>query len=386
MTPTSSRWAHADLGGASSPLARALAEVVGAGDLLPLLAEIDEANEADVWSVVAELSALVPARARERVETLRCGGCDVVLFDGEPERDELVPTLDGLDRLFHGGLASDWMGLVWAYLLGATTVAQVGLGQLRLEWQLDDEGLHRDSVRRHTSGSHQWATATFTSLRCIREGSNPHVQTVVAHRSEVFERLDPCALEWLSRPVFRSPRVGQLAPSEWFPLIVRRTGEAGWDMNPALVWSQARLKTLCCDERARPAIDALIRAYSELERYPAVVQWRPGRRMILAQRDHYHGRRGRILGRAWETERWMTRANVLIEEPRATRLEGLEGLGGPEVSMAAALDRLGPVMAREKQAWLAGKETMESVASELERMLSFGAMRVAVTERAREVG
>lgn len=380
MTLPSSRWAHAELGGASSSLARALAEVVGAGDLFPLLADIDAADEADVWSVVAELSSLVPARARELVEALRRGDCDVVLLDGEPERGDLVPTLDGLDRLFEGGLASDWMGLVWAYLLGATSTAQVGLGQLRLEWQLDDEGLHRDSVRRHTTDSQQWATATFTSLRCIREGSNPCVQTVVAHRREVFARLEPRALEWLSQPAFRSPRVGQLAPSEWFPLIVRRAGEAGWDMNPALVWSQARLQTLCCDERARPAIDALIRAYSELERYPASVQWRPGRRMILAQRDHYHGRRGRILGRAWDTERWMTRANVLVDEPHAARPEGL-GL-----SMTSALDRLGPAMAREKQAWLAGKESMESVASELGRMLSFGAMRAAATERERQVG
>lgn len=368
------RWRHAGLGGPSDPLARALTEVVGAGDLLPLLADIDAADEAAVWTVVRELATHVPAQAQEAVAALRCGRCDVVILDGEPERDDLVPTLDGLDRLFTGGLASDWMGLVWACLLGATAASGVGLGQLRLEWQLDGEGLHRDSVRRHIHGAQRWATATFTSLRCIRVGNNPEVETVVAHRSEVFERLDPRALEWLSRPVFRSPRVGELAPSEWFPLIVPRPEEPGWDMNPALVWSQARLQTLCCDERAKPAIDALLRAYSELDRYPASVRWRPGRRMILAQRDHYHGRRGRILGRAWATERWMTRANILVEGAAAAAKAEERG-----AAMRPALEHLRPAMARDKRAWLATKESLESVTSELEQMLSFEAMHVAAT-------
>lgn len=373
-----SRWERAELGGASSSLARALTEVVQAGDLLPLLANIDADDEAAVWAVVAELATHVPARAREAVEALRCGRCDIVLFDGEPERDDLGPTLDGLDRLFSGGLASDWMGLVWAHLLGTTAIEGVGLGQLRLEWQLDGEGLHRDSVRRRIDGADRWSTATFTSLRCIRAGNDPAVETVVAHRNEVFDRLDPCALEWLSRPVFRSPRVVELAPSEWFPLIVRRPEERGWDMNPELVWSQVRLQTLCCDARARPAIDTLLRAYAELDRYPASVRWRPGRRIILAQRDHYHGRRGRILGREWATERWMTRANVLVEDPTAA--PKAKGLGA---STRSALARLGPAMERDKRAWLATSESLESVATDLGHMLELGALRAAATYDAR---
>lgn len=337
-----------------------LDEVLRAGDVLPLLPNADGLDERAIGGLTDAIIRALPNRIVDLVADLRRGRYDALLLDGEPERTDLPPTLEGLDRQFVGGLASDWLSLTYARLLGAATPDRVGLGQLRVEWQFDSDGLHRDSVlwRRER----RWQVADFSSLACIRAGGDHGLATVVAHRREVFGQLAPQHLRWLTRPLFRYRELAPLATGEPAPLICAHP-DGGWDMNPSLVWGPARAKldTTCDDPRAKPALTALLDAYWAFDRYPTRVRWRPGRRLILSQRDHYHGRSGRLAGPLAVDERWMTRANVLVGGDARDRRTAAW-------SPAQALAHLEPRMAGRKLAWLRREESARSVAFALGRM------------------
>ncbi|MCA9708143.1 MAG: hypothetical protein KDK70_19985 [Myxococcales bacterium] len=343
------RWIHLELSTAEHRRVWARLEpLVAAGDLVPSIPQLTAPAEAAIWALARDVAQALPERVLDALDQLRQGRCDVLQLDGEPERDDLPPTIDGVERDFHGGLGSDWMAFVLAHRLGVVRALDVRAGQLRIEWQLGRDGLHRDSLPRREQlerrPGHTWVPrlppASFTSLRCIRVGSNPEVQTVVAHRREFVEGQLSGHLEWLARPIYRCRILQQLNPlpaaAPGFP-IVEPHPDGGWDVSaPCLESSLFTHQGLgsdaieCAPGAARAAVDAFVAARVGLERYPRAVWWIPGRRVIMRQHETYHGRRGGIrptTDASWATERWMARFNAYVDgRPRPARPVALTGL------------------------------------------------------------
>lgn len=360
------RWADVALE-CGPALRGALERLAGLSDVALNLRALAGAEQALVWRLAEGLAAALPSPLRASLESLRRGELDVVVIDGEPERADLPETLDAIDRRYEGSLYGDWLGLAYASRLGADAAAQLSAGHLRIEWQLGSEALHRDGLvdpapPAGAGWSPRMPVATFSSLCCLRPGSNPAIRTVVAHRAELLGGPLAEHLEVLARPIFRCALLArQNPPPGDFPILAAHP-RGGWDLSaPALESSlhlhqRARGDAIACrDPAGRRAVDAFVAARTELRRYPRGVRWLPGRRLLIRQEHCFHGREGGVApdsAASWASERWLSRMNL---RPATDAAPASPRAWSDELASTAVERLRGPAAAAKTQ-WLARRD------------------------------
>jgi hypothetical protein len=372
--PTSPRWAWRSLGAAARELSPLLAELAALPDAMLLHGASGPAAEERIWRLAATVAASLPDDLGADLEALRRGELDALVIDDEPERTDLPETIDGIDRLYRGSLYSEWLGLAYALRLGARAAVELRTGHLRIEWQVSSEGLHRDSMppRRRCTNNGDWSprlpNATFSSLACVRPGSNPALRTVVVHRREFLERRLSDHLAALARPIYRCAildRYNPLPPErEGFSIAVPHP-EGGWDLSQeaqeSSLFNYQRIgasSITCADPRGRAAVEALVAARIDVRCHRDGVRWRPGRRLLLRQEHCLHGRDGGVTPStpaSWASERWLTRFNLFPRNPNAP---APTPLAADNISLAIA--ELREPLAAEKRAWLRSQEAAAS--------------------------
>ncbi len=326
-----------------------------------------------VWQLARRLAARLPAELLDAVARLRRGELDVLVIDGEPEREGMPETIDAIDRLYAGSLYSDWLGLAYAGVLGAGTGSKLRTSHLRIEWQLGSESLHRDAMVQlpAAEASGRWRgrlpTAPFSSLRCLRPGSNDRVRTVIVHTCELMRELQP-HLEVLSRPVFRCATLDRFNPPPGGRFaLVARDPQQGWDVTQQALESslfthqRSRGSLIECDDpRGRAAVLAFARAREDLARYPHGVRWRAGRRLLLRQAHTFHGRDGGVRPRSeasWAEERWLSRCTIM----QGPTDDLVAAAAVDSVADEALEDQIRDALKDAKRQWLARQEQRDAL-------------------------
>jgi hypothetical protein len=376
-------------------LEAALAPVAAAADLVPLTVADDPACEGLLDGLGAELAAALPTDVHAALLALADDELDCLIIDGEPERPDLPGTWEGVGRRFAGGLMADWLGLAYAHTLGARSGHDRAFDQLSLEAQLGSDGLHRDTLP-YAPGDEtklpaalaaeltdparpsartwtpSYLACRYSSLACVRPGTNPDITTVVVHRAAWLEgELGPW-LPRLAEPRYRCELLAEAGFTDPFPLV-RPLAEGGWDLSVAAINSSLILeqrshgaRIRCEGAGATEAIARFDRARVELERYAEGVRWCAGRRLILNQRAVFHGRRGAVRSTTdedWARERWIVRFNANPSRPSASP------------SITAPLDHPSTIAAlrqadaRCKRAWLRARAEPKSDAAWLAGLL-----------------